>query len=149
MNALDLILILRVGPQLMDETIVGVAVVVAIVGGVSVPQAVELAVTLRPGFLDDLCIASLGDLSRWRTMPVTLRPPCRPLEVLTVKTLHSARLAVVADHGAPTMPLTTWPVKVKNRRMSYISMYFRLPPRPGRLPLAMMWMPSPDGESSV
>jgi len=71
------------------ETVIGSAVIVAIVGDVSVLQTVELPAALCSGFLDDLCITSLGGVSRRRIMPVALRRLSQPLEVLAVKALQS------------------------------------------------------------
>src|SRR5215204_1142046 len=57
-DSLYLCLVLRVRPQLMDEAIIGCAVVVAILGGVALPQSVKLSVLLRTNLLYDLCVAT-------------------------------------------------------------------------------------------
>src|SRR5215211_3150098 len=57
MDAPDLLLVLRVRPKFVYETVVGVTGIVAVVGEIAAPKAVELAAVLGAGLGDDLLIA--------------------------------------------------------------------------------------------
>ena len=139
MYALNLILVLGVGPELMNKAVVSITVVVAEVGEVAPPESVKLPVLFGAGLLNNYFVGM---------------HPSGPLLTLVPTVVLGLALREVFAGEVVDLVLapgdshqSTRPVMAKNRSMLYASTWPRFVF--GALPLTMICTPVPDWLTSA